>query len=99
MRSWSARSSALSAMSFSLGAAGNQYRERVARTTSADGDFDAAQAGVLEELLQLFIIEAEPLVAEALADPLLLVAAQLQQQHAAAGFHDARGFRQRLLRG
>ena len=40
------------------------------------------------------IVEPEPLVAEALAHPRLLVAAELEDEDAAAGLDDARGFGQ-----
>src|SRR5450759_3132945 len=73
----------------------NQYRERVTRAACADRDPDAGQPGVLQKLFQFFVVEPEPLVAEARADPLLLVAAQLEEEHPSAGFYDARGLGQR----
>src|SRR5450759_281706 len=73
----------------------NQYRELVTRAACANRDPDAGQPGVLQKLFQFFVVEPEPLVAEARADPLLLVAAQLEEEHPSAGFYDARGLGQR----
>src|SRR5258708_30003872 len=55
--------------------AGYQHRKGVAGAARADRDLDVGQAGIFEEPSQFVIVEAEPFVAEALADPLFLVPA------------------------
>src|SRR6266545_7460807 len=79
-------------------ARGDEYCERIALAARADRDFDAGQAGVFHERPELVVFEAEPLVAEPLAHPLFFVPAQLQQQYAAAGTHDARRLGKRFRR-
>src|SRR5262245_16755994 len=77
-------------------AAGNQYGKGIAGAARADGDPDVGQAGVLQQLRELAVVEAEPLVAETIADPLLVVTPEVEQEHAAAGTDDADGFGERL---
>src|SRR3954465_11133431 len=74
---------------FRLHAARDQHGKRVARTTRADGNLHAGEPGVFHHRAQLAFFEAEPPVSKALAHPLLVVAPELQHEHAARRADDA----------
>ena len=51
-----------------LGPARDDDGKWVARAASADGQFHAGQAGVFQDSFQLVVVEAQPLVADTLAN-------------------------------
>src|SRR5689334_14662571 len=92
MRPASEKSSFVSALWSGLRAACNENRKGVARTARADGDADVLQARGLEQRRHFLVIEPEPPVVEPLAHPRLIVASQIEHEHAPAGPDDADGF-------
>ena len=70
--------------SASARAARDQHRERIAGAARADADADVVEARRRRAAPQLVVVEAQPAIAEALADPGLVVRAQVEDQHAAA---------------
>src|SRR4029079_8999169 len=88
----SALSSFVSALWSGLRAACNENRKGVARTARADGDADVLQARGLQPRRQFLVVDPEPPVVEALAHPRLIVASQIEYEHAPAGPDDADGF-------
>ncbi len=82
--------------SSSASSAGDQDGERIARATRADRYLHLRQSCAFEEPLQFVVVESQPSIAEPLADPVLVVTPQIEEQHAAARTHDAHGFGQRL---
>jgi hypothetical protein len=75
---------------------GDQYRERIAGQARANPHLDVSEAGVLQQLREPGVVETEPPIAQAIADPLLVVLAQIEHQHASAGTQNANGLRNRL---
>ena len=61
-----------------------------------DGDFDVAEAGLFEQLMQLHFAETEPVIGVKFARSFELVAEQIENDDAAALFENAmRGRRSR----
>src|SRR5437867_986073 len=61
-----------------LSSTGNEHREGVALAAGADRHPYIGQSGLLQQLRQLVVFEAEPRVAETLADPALFVTPEIE---------------------
>ena len=78
--------------------AGHQDRERIASEPRAHINVHVGQSGRRHQLSQLRIVEAQPAIAEAVANPRFVVTAQIQHQNATARPRDPNGLGQRTFR-
>ena len=76
---------------------GNQHRERIAGAARADahGRRRRSPASAMQSPAAAVVAEAEPAIAELRAHPRLVVLAQVEDEHAAAGPQDAVRFGER----
>src|SRR5918993_1968738 len=79
----------------------DQYRKRISRRSRTDAHLDVGETGADEKPLEIIVCESQPAIADPVAYPFLIVFAQIEGQHAAAGLQDARRFgdRARRIRG
>ena len=75
-----------------LRAARDQNGERVAGAPRADRDLTSLSPAPAQQSRERLVGEAVPAIAEPLGHPLLIVLAQVEHEHAAAGDDDAGGF-------
>src|SRR5215472_11492337 len=80
--------------SFAMGfcSAGDQHRERIAGFARADADLHVREAGTDEQPLQLVVIKAKTPVAKLAAHPLLVMAPEVEHEHASARRRDTHRF-------
>src|SRR5207302_6674315 len=79
-------------------AAGDQHRKGMAGQAGAGAHRDVFEPGAFEEPRDLFVFEPEPAIAHAIAHPGLIVLAQIQHEHVAAGPENPRGLNRRVRR-
>src|SRR5438132_7635278 len=79
-------------------AAGDEYRKGIAGQAGTGAHRHMLEPGTFEESRDLFIFEPEPSIAHAIAYPGLIVLAQIQHEHVAAGPENPRGLDRRVRR-